>query len=91
MARGNLQLARLHFLIALKKDPASTEACTAFGAVQALAGDAEKAEMAYEAALTLITDTSLPFSASAAFGGVRGIRTELWRRWRLHEKRFPTT
>ncbi|MBE0598421.1 MAG: tetratricopeptide repeat protein [Desulfuromonadales bacterium] len=51
LAQGNLALARLHFLMAIKKDSASAAAFTGFGNVEAKAGDLQKAEIAYRLAL----------------------------------------
>jgi Flp pilus assembly protein TadD len=56
LAKNNLTLARLHFLMALKKDPNAAAGYAGFGDVQAQAGNAEGAEIAYLTALDKLPD-----------------------------------
>jgi Flp pilus assembly protein TadD len=51
LSQGNLSLARIHFLVALKKDPEAAEGYAAFGDLQMKAGNVEAAKTAYMAAL----------------------------------------
>lgn len=56
VAQGNLALARIHFLMAIKKDPTSPAGFTGFGDVETRAGDLEKAQIAYRLALKTTAD-----------------------------------
>jgi Flp pilus assembly protein TadD len=51
MSKGNLPLARIHFLTALKKDPDAVATYAALGDLHLKAGDAQGAHLAYRTAL----------------------------------------